>query len=304
MTLFPLFLVILLLAGTGAMAQFGQPNTLQADVIYIPKSYHIRPEDTTRTTATTAQQRLALGYNFMLSARIDSASGKVRTWMGTVNANYTRLNNKNYPAQLLPDRLLYSELGLIHYHSLKRKWGMLNLFSVGVNSDLVKVNTNDLFINGGFIFMKHFNPNLTLGFGAFAYNVLSTPMVMPGLLFQWQTTGKFRVLVNVPTEVSVAYSVVPAFELKAAFRPKNINYDAENRQDPARSSLRYWELPIGLEGRFKGKRLEFMLSGGIMPVRSYTYGARGLRNMFRSYSPHQFSSNFYMSAGLSYRLKK
>ncbi|WP_129714713.1 DUF6268 family outer membrane beta-barrel protein [Pedobacter sp. SYP-B3415] len=289
---------------TTASAQFGQPNTLNLDAIYVPRSYHIRPEDTTRTNSSTVQQRIGLGYSFSLSARVDTATGKVRSWMGMINGNYTMLKNRDYPVQVLPDRLLYSELGVIHYHSLKRKWAMMNLFSVGLNSDLVHISTNDLFINAGFIFMKHFNPNLTLGFGAFAYNVLSTPMVMPGLLFNWQTTGRFRVLVNVPTEVSVAYGVSKAFELKAAFRPKNINYDAENRLNPAKSALMYWELPIGLEAKIKGKRLDFMMAGGIMPVRSYTYGGRGIRNMFRSNPPHQFSSNFYVSAGLSYRLKK
>ncbi|GAB3898522.1 hypothetical protein GCM10028803_18090 [Larkinella knui] len=284
---------------------YAQPvpvNTLDVSAVYVPSTGYLQTKENTARHPKTAFQRLSLGYGFSIAARVDTATRSVRSWTGTISGHYTHLGQKGSDDPLIPARLLFTELGLTHYRSGRNRWSTLYIVSAGLNTDLQRITTHDLFINGGFILLKTYSPQFSLGFGGFMYNALSTPILMPGLVVQWQTTGKFNVTVNLPTEISVGYKASAKTMLKLAFRPRNINYDVTNKVDPEKRALSYWELPIGLESRWQGKRFDLTAAGGLMALRSFQFYERGISNMFKSVPGHMMSANFFVHAGVRYRL--
>lgn len=294
----------LIVVGEG-MAVYAQPipvNSLDISAVYVPSTSYIKSENNPANHPKTTFQRFNIGYSFMLATHVDTLTNKIRTWTGTVNSNYTYLGNQGLDDPLIPSDLLFSEFSVMHYRSRRNRWSTIYTLSAGLNTDLQKITTNDLFINGGFILLKTYNPRFSLGFGAFVYNAISTPILMPGLFVQWQTAGKFRVNVSLPTEISVGYDANAKTALKLAFRPKNINYDVENKINPDKRALSYWELPIGLESKWKSERFDITFAGGIMALRSFQFYERGIRNMFRSEPGHMMSGNLFVNAGIRYRL--
>jgi len=287
-----------------AFSQFIPQNTITVTGMNVPASRYIRSKNRADTKLKTTQQSTNLGYSFPISSQKDSLTGKVSSWTGTISGGYSRLTHKDDANNLIPNRLLSSDLGAIHYRSINARWSVVSMFSAGINSDLEKLSSHDLFINGAVLFIRTYSPTFSMGFGGSIYNALSTPLLLPGFLLQWQTTGKFRLNIDLSSEMSVAYHTSEKTELKLALRPKNLSYDVENEVDPKKTMLNYWELPVGLENKWKGKRIDFMVSAGVMTLRSFQFGERGIKNIYQSPPAHMLKANLFVNAGISYRIKK
>jgi hypothetical protein len=300
-----ILLLVLLVAGSNsAFSQLVPVNTIDISATYSPATGFIKSKNHEETKSKITQQTVNLGYGFLISSKTDSVTKKTTSWTGTINGSYTSLTSKNGEMGIIPKKLLYSDVGVVYYRTINARWALASMLSTGINSDLEDLGSHDLFINGGLLFIKTYSPRLSIGFGGGIYNALNTPMLLPGLMLVWQTTGKFKVNINLPSEVSVAYDATEKIELKMAFRPKNVYYNVKNAVDPKKSVLNYWELPVGLESKWKGKRVDFMISGGVMSLRSFQFGERGIKNMFKTYPSHTMAANVFVNAGISYRLKK
>ncbi len=283
-------------------AQTLNPGNIEASVMYLPETKYSNALDTLKNPLSSQQTRFSLGYAFLLSSKLDTSSKRFSSWSGTVNLNYTNFNNKVNVDQLVPARLLFSEFGLTHLSTLKNNWVAVQGLSFGLNTDLVQITTHDLFINANIIFIKKYSPSFSLGLGVFAYNAISMPIVLPGFFVQWQTSGAFKLLVNLPTEISIASEIRKDTELKLAFRPKNINYDVSNPLAKQRRALSYWELPIGLELKRKTRKIDYGIGSGIMALRSFQFNERGISNMFRSTPAHMLKANFFINATVQFHL--
>ena len=300
-----LLTVLLITTSQYAYSQLGGPlNTVDLNTTYVPASGYLHSKDRTQGNLKTTQQTTNLGYSFLISSKSDSLSGKSSSWTGIISGGYSRLINKNDNNTLIPDKLLSSDLGVLYYHSINAKWSLVSFFSAGINSDLEKITSHDLFLNGAFLFIRTYSPHFSIGFGGAIYNAINMPILLPGILLKWDSPGKFKINVDLPSELSVAYDVSKKRELKLALRPKNIFYDVENNLDPKKTLLNYWELPVGLENKWKGKRWDFMLSAGVMTLRSFQFGERGIKSIYQSPPAHMMSANFFVNAGISYRIKK
>eukprot|EP01133_Synstelium_polycarpum_P010523 gene10523-12246_t len=293
---------LFLLSGNFAFSQITPLNTIDVNAIYIPDSKYKQADGAVQNTRKT-QQRINLGYTFLISQKLDTATKKMSRWTGMINAGYTKMSNKTDEKDLMPNRLLNSEFGISYYRSMKGKWGMLSILSAGINSDLQKVDVHDLFVNGGVFFVKTKSPQFSWGFGVFVSNALNSPLIMPGIIMQWQTEDKLKFYINPPFEVSAAYDMSKKVELKLAFRPRNLNYDIENLNEPKRRSLTYWELPLGLETKLKGKHFDLMLGGGYMFLRSFQLKENGLKNAFKSAPNNSLGGNVFFNAGIRYKLQ-
>ncbi|SEB22030.1 DUF6268 family outer membrane beta-barrel protein [Pedobacter hartonius] len=299
-----LLTIVFITVGQHAFSQLMPENTLNINSTYIPASGYNHSKNFEDTKLKTAQQSTNLGYSFPISAKKDSLTGMVSSWTGSLSGAYSRLDHKDDVNNLIPSRLLSSNLGITHFRSINASWSMLSTLSAGINADLEKVSSHDLFINGAFLFIKTYSPTFSIGFGGFVYNAINSPLVLPAFILQWQTTGKFRLNIDFPSEISVAYHTSEKTELKLAFRPKNISYDVENKVDPKKTLLNYWELPVGLENKWKGKRIDFMLSAGVTTLRSFQFGERGIKNIYQTPPAHLLKPNVFVNAGISYRLNK
>ena len=285
-------------------AQVLSPGNLEVSAMYLPGTNFIKTLDTLSDPDRSNHARINFGYSFLLGENHNQQKKGYSNWTMNVNANYSRFEHSGDKNGLIPTALLYSELGVVHFSTMQNNWAAIQMLSAGINTDFRKVDNKDLIINGGVLFMKTYSPNFSLGFGVFAYNALSMPIVLPGFVINWQTSGSVKVLINVPTEISVAWNPALNHEIKLAFRPKNINYDTENPLVPSRRALAYWELPIGLELRKKTRQIDFMIGGGLMALRSFQFNERGLDNIFKSTPGHMYGANFFVNAGLQFHFKK
>lgn len=275
---------------------------------FIPSSRYIRPEDSVKTHASTIQYRFNAGLAFQLASHIDTATGKVRTWSGSLNGIFTRQQNQDYQKQIFPDDLFAADISIQHYRSLHNRWAFLGLVSVGLYSDLRQVDGNDIFVNAGGIFIKQFARNFSLGFGGFVNNNFGAPMLWPALFVQWRLDGKYRLDISVPDKgpglaynISITRKFNPQYELSLGFKPRLMTYDVENRSNPDKRLMGCWELPIGLENHWHMGRVEIFGGGGIMPLRSTSFGEKKISDIFSKKPAHKLATNFYLNAGARIR---
>ncbi|QNK61628.1 hypothetical protein H7F33_13810 [Pedobacter sp. PAMC26386] len=301
-TLKKLLILLLILSGKSVVAQFSPPNTLEINVTYSPESKYTQKDGDLEDTKKT-QKRIDLGYSFLISDKVDPVTKRLSRWTGFIDGSYTQMSNKVSEKDVMPEKLLSSQLGVSYFRSMGNNWGMLNILSAGVNSDLKKVDVHDLFVNGGVLFIKTYSPRFSIGFGGFVVNALNAPMLFPAFAVHFQTDGKLKFNVDIPTEVSAAYDVTKKMELKLAFKFRNMIYDTENKNDPQKRYLNYMELPLGLENKWKSKHFDFVLGGGYMFLRNYSFNEGGLKHMYDDVAFNKLGGNFYVNAGIRYRLK-
>ncbi len=297
-----LLIILLILSGKSAFSQVIPVNTIDINTIYIPSSKYDQKDGNAANTEKT-QKRIDLGYSFLISNKTDTTTKKINSWTALINGSYTQMSGKSSEKDLMPNRLLSSEVGVVYYHSLRNKWGMVSILTAGINSDLKKIDSHDLFVNGGLLFIKNYSPRFSFGFGAFVANAFNAPIILPALVLNLKTEGKLKFNIDLPTEVSTAYDVNKKMELKLALRFRNISYDVENKMAPEKRYLNYLELPLGLEGKWRSKHFDFILGGGYMFLRNFEYREAGLKNTFNSVPTNKLNGNMYINAGIKYRLQ-
>jgi hypothetical protein len=299
-----LLLILFVFSGKSAFSQSqGTPlNTIDVNTMYSPASRYKQHDGNVQNTEKT-QKRIDLGYSFRISKKVDTATHKINSWTGTVSGSYTQMDNKVSDRDIIPNHLFNSQLSVSNLRSLSGKWLMMSLFSVGINSDLVKVNFHDLYINGGVIFIKNYSPSISFGFGGYIFNALNTPIVLPAIVFHLRTEGKFKFNIDPPTEISTTYDMTSKMELKLAFRLRTMSYDTENIIDPKKRYLTYTEYPLGLESKWKSKHFDFILGGGYLLARNFTLKESGIKNVFKKQPLNRLGGNAFINAGIRYRLK-
>jgi len=285
-----------LFAQLGGASLNGPGMAISVD--YLPASRYIRPEDSVKTGSTTSQQRINFGTAFLLSNKIDTTTGKLRVWSASLSGTYAQLDNKDYEKSIFPKELLGTEIGLQHYRSLNKRWTMLALLSAGINTDMEKIDHNDLFVNGGVVFIKKQNAKFSYGFGAVLTNSFGVPMILPALLVQWKTGERFKVDVVFPEKLSVSTRLNKYADLALAFRMQGAAYDVEKRKDNKRL-MGYSEMRIGLENTWHlSRNIDFIASGGSMLYSTTSFQEKKLSEMFKTKAEHRLATNYFLSAGL------
>ena len=178
----PLF--FFLLVSITARSQSGISGELKVD--YVPFSNYVRPIDSTKTDAQSNFKRAHIAFEVPISLEMDKYNHP-RLWSVFLNGSYARMENKNYDMKDLPEQfqggfpteLLNTQIGVKHLRSISPSWSLLIMASVGVYTDMVEINKDDVLIQGGVFFIKQFNPNLAVGIGTVLTNSFGVPMVLP-----------------------------------------------------------------------------------------------------------------------------
>lgn len=293
-------LVFSSLATLTAQAQNAVSGQLAVD--YIPLSNYIRPEDSVKTGSKSDFKRLQFNLEIPLSTKVDSL-GNIRRWSWKVGAAYAKMQNRDYEQDLFPSEMLNAEIGLQYLTSLRKNWSLLTFASVGVYSDLVKINGKDVLGQGGALFIKRFRPNLAFGFGPVLSNSFGVPMVLPGLYFDWKTNGKVKFNINFPQRLAAAYQVSSFMDLRAVV---NLDGMTAERERNGKSTLSgFMLLTAGLQPQFNlGKSLKVQLTGGSTLARMYVENDRSLKNIFKDKKQEdpRFSPTFYTSVALKWNM--
>ncbi len=297
-----LLVLIVLLPGKKLLAQLGAASLkgpgIAFSVDYLPASHYIRPEDSVKTRATTAQRRYNFGISCMLSNKTDTVTHKTRSWALAASGSYSKLSNEKYDKNIFPSELLTTELALQHYRSLGGKWGLMAILSGAVSYDREQFSTNDIFINGGVLFVKQANPHFSYGFGAVLTNTFGVPMLLPAFIMKWQTEHKFKIELNLPEKAGISYNLNKQDNIALNLRLRGEAYNLQNRPDTGRL-MAYKEISAGLENTLHlSKKVDFVAAAGSVFYSGVEFRKKSLSQMFTTAPFHRLSANYFLSAGL------
>ncbi len=269
---------------------------------YIPASNYIRPEDSTKTNSKSDFKRVDLNLSIPLSVKKDT-DGKVRSWSVLLSGSYAKMSHKNYEIQLFPDQMLNAQAGIQHMRPLGKKWSMMMTASVGVYTDLEKVDFDDVLGQGGVLFIRHFNPNLSLGVGPVLTTAFGAPMILPWIYFDWKTNGKIKFKINFPEGMEAGYLFSDQFSLKAVV---DLNGMTVERNINGKSMLLgYQQITAGLRPELKiSEKLTLRLTGGTAILRSFSENDRKISSIFKDkkIADPRFASTFYAAVSLRWNL--
>ena len=293
-------LCCLLPLGYWVSAQSGLSAELKTE--YIPGSSYIRPEDSTKTNSKSDFKRIDLNLSIPLSVKKDT-DGKVRSWSMLLSGSYAKMTHKNYETQLFPDQMLNAQVGIQHMRPLGKKWSMMMNASVGVYTDLERISFDDVLGQGGILFIRHFNPNLSLGGGPVLTTAFGVPMILPWIYFDWKTNGKIKFNINFPQGMEAAYLFSDKFALKAVVDLNGMT--VERNIDGKSMLLGYQQITAGLRPELKiNDKLTLRLTGGTAILRSFSENDRKIKSIFREkkVADPRFASTFYAAVSLRWNL--
>lgn len=293
-------LCCLLPLGYWVNAQSGISAELKTE--YIPGSNYIRPEDSTKTNSKSDFKRIDLNLSIPLSVKKDT-DGKVRSWSMLLSGSYAKMTHKNYETQLFPDEMLNAQVGIQHMRPLGKKWSMMLNASVGVYTDLERVNFDDVLGQGGILFIRHFNPNLSLGGGPVLTTAFGVPMILPWIYFDWKTNGKIKFSINFPQGMEAGYLFSDKFTLKAVVDLNGMT--AERNVGGKSMLLGYQQITAGLRPELKiNDKLTLRVTGGTAILRSFSENDRKISSIFRDkkIADPRFASTFYAAVSLRWNL--
>lgn len=283
-----------------SFAQKGFQGQLKID--YVPASNYIRPIDSLKTDSKSDFKRIDLGIEIPLSMKTDHR-GKPRMWSLMMQGAYARMENKNYEEELFPTELVNTQIGVKHFRSISESWSIMAMASVGVYTDMVKVDKEAILAQGGVFFIKHFNPRLALGVGPVLTNSFGAPMVLPGIYFSWETLGFFKLRIAFPEGMELAYSFTESFDLKLAVDLTGMT--AVSKANDKMMLLGYQQITAGLRPELKlSDKLSVSLTMGSTLGRSFQFNERKIKSIFktRDVADPKFSTTLYGAFAVKWKL--
>ncbi|MDQ0109005.1 hypothetical protein J2T02_004146 [Chitinophaga terrae (ex Kim and Jung 2007)] len=297
-----LFLLFALFTGGKTYAQLGASSLngpgIAVSADYLPASHYIRPEDSVKTKSTTSQQRYNFGAAFLLFNRVDTATKTARSLTFGLSGTYTRLSNKDYDQQIFPKELLNANAGFLYTQSMRNRWSLMAIAAVSLGTDLEEINGQDLFLQGGVLFIKQHSRRFSYGIGGVFTNSFGTPMILPAILVRWKTESRFAVDINFPEKASVSTALNKYTDLALAVRVDGNTYDVTHGVNGKRL-MGYMQINAGLENTWHlGKHLDLVVAAGSSLLNNATFSDKKLSEMFKEKPNYRLGTNYYLSTGL------
>lgn len=300
-------LFLFLLVTIAARSQSGISGEFKVD--YVPFSKYVRPMDSTKTNAESNFKRAQIAFEVPLSIEMDKYNHP-RLWSVFLNGSYARMENKNYETESLPvdfqggfpNELLNAQVGVKHLRSISSSWSLLVMASVGVYTDMVEINKDDVLIQGGVLFIKQFNPNLALGVGPVLTNSFGVPMVLPGIYFNWESKGALHFKVTFPEGLELGYRMSDTFDLKAVVELSGMT--AETKVRNKSMLLGYQQIIAGLRPQLKfGEHWTLEPTAGTTLLRSFSTTNRKIKDIFKEkeMADPRFTTTFYGAIALKWK---
>lgn len=300
-------LFLYLLASIAARSQSGISGEFKVD--YVPFSKYVRPMDSTKTNAESNFKRAQITFEVPISLEMDKYNHP-KLWAVFLNGSYARMQNKNYEFQDLPvefqggfpTELLNTQIGVKHLRSISPSWSLLIMASVGVYTDMVEINKDDVLIQGGVLFIKQFNPNLALGIGPVLTNSFGVPMVLPGIYFNWESKGALHFKIAFPEGIELGYRMSDNFDLKTVAEISGMT--AETKVANKSMLLGYQQIIAGLRPQLKlGQHWTLEPTAGTTLVRNFSTTNRKIKDIFKEkdIADPRFTTTFYGAIALKWK---
>ncbi|MDL2143098.1 DUF6268 family outer membrane beta-barrel protein [Flavobacterium tructae] len=300
-------LFLFLLTSIAAQSQSKIAGELKVD--YVPFSNYVRPMDSTKTSAESNFKRAQIAFEIPLSLEMDQYH-RPKLWSLFANGSYAKMENKNYEIQSLPlefqggfpNEMLNAQIGVKHLRSISPTWSLMIMASVGVYTDMVEINKDDVLLQGGVFFIKHFNPNMAFGMGPVLTNSFGVPMVLPGIYFNWESRGAWHFKITFPESLQFGYRISENFDLKAVVELSGMT--AETKVNNRTSLLGYQQIIAGIQPEIKlGKHWTLQPTAGSTLLRSFSSTNRKIKDIFKEkdMANPRFTTTFYGAVALKWQ---
>ncbi|MHC5201464.1 DUF6268 family outer membrane beta-barrel protein [Myroides sp. LJL119] len=299
-TVFIVAMVLFVLLPMQIQAQHKLQGHFKAD--YVPFSNYIRPIDSVKTASKSDFKKLEIAIDIPLSFKLDHRA-KPRVWSLFAQGAYAKMAHKKYEEPLFPTQLLNAQFGLKHLRSISPTWSMLIIGSLGIYTDLQIIDKQAILGQGGVFFIKHFNPQFSMGIGPVLTNSFGVPMVLPGLYLNWETFGDFFVKIAFPENIEAGYKINNHFNLKAAIDLQGMT--AMVRHQGKSMLLGHQQIIAGLRPELKVSE-DFLISltAGSTLVRSISVQERKIKSIFKEkkIADPRFATTLYAAVVIKWKL--
>ncbi len=146
------------------------------------------------------------------------AGGKI-VMLNQLNYRRVDFNYRNQPEEELDiDQAQSVEYTAFLIDSLSERWKMVVIATPGFASDFeTKISSDDFTFQGAFGFIRRISENFSLGFGAAYIRDFGPPLPLPFLYLDWDKSERLNVTGIVPSNLDVAYRLVPEVDLGLSF---------------------------------------------------------------------------------------
>jgi len=240
------------------------------------------------------------GINIPLSMKLNE-NNRPTAWGIGLGGSYVSLKNQNFSEQMVSE-IMNFQVGIYHLRPLNDKWSMRASLGMGVftpSTDFSKIGFKNILASGSAVFIRHLNPNLSIGGGVAINSSLGYPMVFPAVYVKWKTEGKFDLNVELVDglEVSAGYYFNDKFKLSYALEMNGqVALLQKNGKDVIFS---HQYIVTGFRPEYKiSEKLSVTGMAGLNLYRPASYSNRTLKGVFASDNDYYFSVSPYASAGL------
>ncbi|RZJ91350.1 MAG: histidine kinase [Chryseobacterium sp.] len=214
---------------------------------------------------------------------------------------YVSLKNQNFSEQMVSE-IMNFQFGIYHLRPLNDKWSMRASLGLGIftpSTDFSKISFKNILGSGSAVFIRHLNPNLSIGGGVAINSTLGYPMLFPAVYVKWKTEGKFDLKVELVDglEVSAGYDLNDKFKLSYALEMNGqVALLKKDRKDVIFS---HQYIVTGFRPEYKiSENLSVTGMTGLNLYRPASYSDRTLKGVFASDNDFYFTVSPYASAGL------
>ncbi|KAA2240922.1 histidine kinase [Chitinophaga agrisoli] len=243
------------------------------------------------------------GINIPLSKKLNELN-RPTMWSIGVGGAYVGLNNKNFTAPLVVDKVLNIGVSLNYQRPLNDRWSLRTGVGGGIfmpTTDLSQIRFKNVLGSVSAVFIRHLKPNLDLGGGLALNNSFGFPMLFPAFYLNWRTSGRYSVQASLRDglEVSAGYQFNTNFKLNLVMEVNG--QMALLEQEGKDKIFTHQYVVFGLRPEIKlGKRVTIPLTFGLNATRTAQITDRSLKTIFQD-KGYSFRGSLYAGAGLQFR---
>ena len=222
-------------------------------------------------------------------------------WGIGIGGSYVSLKNQNFPEKMVSE-IMNFQVGLYHLRPLNDKWSLRASLGMGVftsSTDFSKIGFKNILASGSAVFIRHLNPNLSIGGGVAINSSLGYPMLFPAVYVKWKTEGKFDVNVELVDGLDISAGYDFNDRLRLSYALEMNGQLALLKKDGKDVLFSHQYIITGFRPEFKISE-KFSVTGmaGLNLYRPASYSDRTLKGVFASDNDYYFSVSPYASMGL------
>ncbi|MCD8388214.1 MAG: DUF6268 family outer membrane beta-barrel protein [Bacteroidales bacterium] len=119
-----------------------------------------------------------------------------RLWILSVRSLWAQMDNYGQAAELNPDKVINASANLTYLSPISEDWDLVVSGGLGIYAEPDHIRWSTVLFNGALVVVKKITPTFRIGAGGMLTNAYGGPALMPAIVFDWQTTGKYSASIS------------------------------------------------------------------------------------------------------------